>query len=171
VDVFKDLAAGDRQIEALARDYLTESGLKRFLESSFAGVPGGPVVPGQTWARESSLDLGAIGRYTSLDRYRYEGGANGLDRISATSFVRYFPPKPDRRDGLPFVIKKGDLKTIKSGGDIWFDRALGRIVESNLETTSEGSLEIDIGGMTTNVGLRQVQRTTVKTTERNPLEK
>src|SRR5262249_2338428 len=108
LDAIKHLTGGNPQLAALTQHCFTESAVKLLIEMGFAGLPRGPVIHGESWTRQSSLDLGAIGGYTFLDRYRYEGVENGLDRIAVTSLVKYALPRADQKAGMPFVITKGD---------------------------------------------------------------
>ena len=56
-------------------------------------------------------------------------------------------------------------------GTFYFNRAKGRFDKSEMKMKLDGSLDIEIGGMTTTVALTQDQTATVKTSDTNPLEK
>jgi hypothetical protein len=52
-----------------------------------------------------------------------------------------------------------------------FDRDKGRVEKSNFKLDLSGELNIEIGGQTTKVELKQTQETSVETMDNNPLAK
>jgi RNA polymerase sigma factor (sigma-70 family) len=125
-------------------------------------LPGRVVRKGETWSAVERQDRGDLGECLRSSNFTYEGPAGGLDRIRVTSTLR-FTPSRDRQSGRSFRRVKTDLKSRDSQGIFLFDRFRGRIAEATLDTTIEGTLEVEMEGMNTTVGLVQTERITVKT--------
>jgi hypothetical protein len=81
----------------------------------------------------------------------------------------YTAPKSDAAGGLPFQIKKGELKADKVTGTVTYDAKAGRIADSTMQMDLGGNLTIDIAGMETNVTLTQKQTSSVKTMDTDPV--
>jgi len=62
------------------------------------------------------------------------------------------------------------MKCTEGTGILLFDRAKGRSTRLDMNLKLEGSLSVEIGGQETLVGIVQTQKTTVKTTDTNPLK-
>lgn len=150
---------------------LSDEALKQMADPAFAFVPGQPVTMGESWTKTSRLNMGPIGTFQSTYLYTYEGKvACYLERIYFKTDLRYSLPTVPA-GGLPFTIKKADLKRNEGTGAILFDNCRGRLVSSEMQMTLDGTLTIDIGGTETEVVLVKTQKTTVKIRETNPLEK
>jgi hypothetical protein len=85
--------------------------------------------------------------------------------------MTYKAPDEKAAAGLPFVIKSGTLNADKAEGTVEVDPKEGRIKSSTMDLKLSGKLNIDIGGMVTEVNLEQTQTSTLKTYDTNPLEK
>jgi hypothetical protein len=141
--------------------------------NSFNAVPGRRVEKGESWSRVSRMDLGSLGRSVGVYVYAYAGKDGKFDKFEVQSAdVKYEPPAPGAADPkAPFTLKKSDFQTKKAGGTILFDTIRGRVERSEFRMDLEGTLSIEIGGQTTEVGLSQTQNTTIRTTDTNPGKK
>jgi hypothetical protein len=174
-DFIKKLGAANPQMEGLLKQILSEEALKEMADPTFAAIPTKEIAVGDKWERQSKFDMGPIGRYDNKYKYTYEGKDktnNKLDRIKIDMEIQYAMPDPNApTGGLPFRIKKADLKAKKADGFILFDNDKGRVENSEQNLDLSGKLDIEIGGQTTTVDLSQTQKMTVKTTDTNPIKK
>jgi hypothetical protein len=171
----KKLSAANPQMEPLLNQILSDKALKEMADPTFAAIPNKDSKKGDSWSKDSKLDMGPIGTYDNNYKYTDQGPDDKdkkLDKIKVETTLKYTPPA-DSGPGnpLPFKIKSADLKSSNAGGTIWFDTDKGRIDHSETSLTLKGTLEIEIGGQTTKVELDQNQTTKVTTTDKNPLEK
>ncbi len=172
-DFVKKLAQANPQMEALLKQILNEDALKEMADPTFAAVPPGPTKVDGSWDKPSKLDMGPIGKYENNYKYTYKGKDKTnpkLDTIKVETTLKYTPPGDSPTGGgLPFKIKGANLASKNAGGTILFDNDKGRVESSDMNVDLEGSLSIEIGGNTTEVKLTQSQKTTVKTTDTNPI--
>jgi hypothetical protein len=165
------LVKANQQMEPLLKQILSDKALKQMAEPTFSAIQQGkPVKKGDTWKRTSTLDMGPIGKYETTFTYKYEGKEKDLDKISVETTLTYTTPA-EGAGGLPFKIKSADLKSKDGKGIVLFDNTKGRLASSEMELKLEGKLSIDIGGMTTEVELKQTQKTNVKTMDESPVKK
>jgi hypothetical protein len=168
------LVKANPQMKALLETILSESALKEMAEPTFAVVPpDGDVVKAKTWDRKTSLDMGPIGTYHNTYKYTYEGPegkSSTLYKIKVDTTLKYDAPKEgtDSR-GLPFKIKSADLTSKNATGTILFSKDSGRVDKSSMKLELNGTLQIEIGGQTTKVELKQVQTSEVVTSDVNPM--
>jgi hypothetical protein len=171
----KKLAAANPQMEPLLNQILSEKALKEMADPTFASIPNKEVKKGDTWSKDSKLDMGPIGTYDNTYKYTSQGADDKdkkLEKIKVETTLKYTPPTDSGASNpLPFKIKSADLKSSNAGGSIWFDTDKGRIDHSETNLTLKGELQIEIGGQTTKVELNQEQTTKVTTSDKNPLEK
>lgn len=166
------LIATNQQMKPLLEQILSDESLKQMADPTFAILPGTEKKKGDTWEYKTKLNLGPIGSYDTTYKYKYEGPEKELEKIGIQAELKYQPPSQDAgQGGLPFRIKEAKLESKNATGTAFFDPKKGWIDNSEMNLTLEGSLDIEIGGMTSKVDLKQTQRTTVKTTEKNPVEK
>jgi hypothetical protein len=170
------LIGANPQMEKLLKQILTDDALKEMAEPTFAAVPAMAVTKGKSWDRSAKIEMGPLGRYDNNYKYTYEGtGQDKLDTIKIDVTTKYVPP-PDTamnvgEGTLPFKIKKGDLKSSSSSGTVKFDNAKGRVESTDTTLEIKGDLDIEISGQVTKVELTQKQTTSVKTLDKNPVEK
>jgi hypothetical protein len=167
------LVAANKQMKPLLDKILSEEALKEMAEPTFAVVTDGTVEKGKTWKRETKLDMGPIGSYKNEYTYKYEGtdDKTKLDKIDVDTKLTYTPPeKTDGIGGLPFKIKSADLTSKNAKGTIYFNRDKGRVDKTDMSLELDGKLQIEIGGQPTEVKLNQTQKTTVDTSDTNPVE-
>jgi hypothetical protein len=160
-------------MEPLLKKILSEEALKQMADPTFGLLPPKAVAKGETWNRESKLSLGPIGGYKSNLKYTYEGPDDknkDLAKIKIETTLTYEPPT-DAGDGLPFKIKDAKLTSKNAKGDVLFDVKKGRLEKSNQSLELEGELNIEIGGMTTKVELKQKQDTTITTSDQPQVKK
>jgi hypothetical protein len=170
------LTKANAQMEPLLKEILSDEALKQMADPTFGALPGKDVklAKGATWDRDSELNMGPIGKYKTKYTYTFEGKKDDKDklyRIKVVTKLTYSPPDPKAQPQLPFKILKADLKTKKASGTILFDPVKGRVASSDQVLELDGSLDIEIGGMTTKVELNQTQTTTVETSDKNPIKK
>jgi hypothetical protein len=169
------LIQANQQMKPLLETILSDKALKEMAEPTFAAMPGKPVAEGDSWTRETTLDMGPIGTYKNVYKYTYRGKdeKTKLDKIEVETTLTYVAPKEQASGvgGLPFKIKDANLKSGESKGMIYFDEAKGRVDHSDLSLDLKGELQIEIGGQTTKVDLEQKQKTTVTASDTDPLQK
>ena len=170
------LVTANQAMKPLLEQILSKKALQDMAEPTFAAIPGKEVAKGDKWKRETTLDMGPIGKYDNTYEYTYEGKDKDgkLDRISVVSSLKYKEPGEipgGAGQGLPFKIKKADLKSSNAKGVILFDPEKGQVVKSDMELDLTGSLTIEIGGQSTDVALSQKQTSAVTTTSENPIPK
>jgi hypothetical protein len=167
------LVTANKQMQPLLEKILSDDALKEMAEPTFAVVTNDAVEKGgKPWSKETTLDMGPIGKYVNKYTYTYEGQDDKkLDKISVKTQLTYTPPdKTEGVGGLPFRIKTADLKSKNASGTIYFDRDKGRVIKTEMSLELGGKLEIEIGGQGTTVELTQTQKTDVSTSVTNPVE-
>ncbi len=169
-EFLEKLVAANQQMKPLLESILSDDALKQMADPSFAVLPPGPVAKGDKWEYKTLLKLGPIGNYDTTYSYVYEGKEKDLDKIAVTAVMKYSPPDQSAPAGLPFKIKSAKLESKSATGVVLFDAAAGRVDSSELNLKLEGTLDIEIGGQTTTVELKQDQKTKVKTTAEMPAE-
>jgi hypothetical protein len=167
----KKLINANPQMDALLKQILSEEALKEMADPAFAAVPNKPVKKGESWAKNSKLNMGPIGSYDTEYKYTYEGKDGKLDKIKVETNLKYIPPSAQAAGVLPFQIVAADIKSKNSSGTILFNSEAGRLESTDMNLQLEGKLTIAIGGSNTEVDLQQTQKTTVKTTTDNPIKK
>jgi len=171
-DFLKKLTGANAQMEALLKQILSEEALKEMADPTFAAIPNKEVKKDEKWDKTSKLDMGPIGKYENTYHYTFDGlDKDKKAKIKVETELKYTAPTDNTSAsaGLPFKIKSADLKSTDAGGTILFDPEKGRIEESELKVKLTGKLSIEIGGQATAVDLDQTQKTTVKTSDTNPI--
>jgi hypothetical protein len=168
-EFIKKLVSANQQMEPLLKQILSEEALKEMADPAFAAVPAKPVKKGESWTKESKLNMGPIGSYDMKYTYTYEGKDGKLDKIKTSTDMKYIPPTAAAAGVLPFQIESADLKSKEASGTVLFNSELGRVESNEMNVKLDGKLTIAIGGMKTDVDLSQTQKTTVKTSSENPI--
>jgi hypothetical protein len=168
-EFLKKLVQANPQMKSLLDAILSENALKEMAEPTFAAIPQKEVAVGDSWTRDSTLDMGPIGKYENHYKYTYEGKDGKLDKIKVETTLKYKEPAEAAggTSGLPFKIKSAELKSSNASGTILFDPEKGRIESSDMRVTLDGKLSIDIGGQVTDVTLNQTQTSKVETSDKN----
>jgi len=167
-DFLKKLSNANPQMGPLLNQILSEKALTEMATPTFSALPNKEVDAkgdSKTWKRTSVLDMGPIGKYENSYTYTYEGKDDKkLDKIKVETKLVYKEPADTGGSGaLPFKIKKAELTSKPSTGNILFNPELGRIEKTSMKLELEGKMDIEIGGQTTTVSLQQTQDTTVET--------
>ncbi|HWG47554.1 MAG TPA: DUF6263 family protein [Gemmataceae bacterium] len=173
-EFLKKLVTANKQMQPLLEKILSDDALRQMAEPTFAVISNDAVEKGKTWKKESKLDMGPIGTYKNEYTYTYEGPdtATKFEKIKVDTKLTYSPPeKADGVGGLPFKIKSADLASKNATGNIWFNKDKGRVEKTEMSLDLEGKLKIEIGGQPTDVELKQNQKTSVTTSDTNPVEK
>ena len=169
-DFLRKLTGANTAMDALLKKVLNEDALKQMADPTFGMVPNKEVTKGETWKKESKLQLGPIGGYNNTYNYTYDGkdakDAN-VAMVKVETKLNY--ETPTEAEGLPFRIKSANLASKNAGGTIRFDVAKGKLINSEMKLQLEGTLDIEIGGTTTKVELKQDSTTTVTGSDANPL--
>jgi len=168
------LGTANQAMKPLLEAILSEDALRQMAEPTFAALPQKEVAKDETWKYNAELKLGPIGSYKTDYEYKYLGKdekEKELDKIGVTVTLTYTKPAGDQAAGLPFKIKDADLKGEKATGTVFYDSKAGRVSSSSLDLTLNGTLDIEIGGMTTKVTLNQTQKTTSKMSAEDPTKK
>ena len=170
-EFLKNLIKTNQTMEQLLKQILSDDALKQMADPAFAVVPDKPKKKGENWEKQSKLNMGPIGTYDTTYKYTLEGldeKNKDLVKIKVETTLRYSPPAAGTTSQLPFKIISADLKSKDATGTILFDTAKGRVASSEMGLKLEGKLNIDISGMTSDVELKQDQKTTVKTSDEKP---
>lgn len=166
------VAKASPQLRPLLEQILTEDALKEMAEPVFAYLPNRAVKKGAKWSEERSLSMGAVGAFTTLSQYTYEGPAlkgARLEKIAVRTKLTYRPPAPAGPGGaLPFTIKRADWTTAEGAGMIYFSPARGRTERSEMTARMKGRLTIEVAGTETDVDLDQFQATTTTVSDEAP---
>ena len=113
--------------------------------------------------------MGPIGKYESTNKFTYEGPDAKLQKIKVETTLTYQPPGQSTSASLPFKIKSADLKSKSATGTVYFDNEKHRFDHSESNLKLDGTLKVNIGGMDSDVKLTQEQKTTVATSDKNPV--
>ncbi len=170
-EFLRKLTTANQQMESLLKSILTEEALRQMADPTFGVTPPGPKAKGETWEKESSLNLGPIGSYKCKYTYKLEGVDKDLAKIGVETALTYQPPPADSGVQLPFRIKEANLKSKNGKGEITFDIKKGRLNTSQQKIELDGKLTIEIAGMTTDVTLTQTQETTITTSDTPQVKK
>jgi len=169
----KKLTDANPQMKPLLEKILSEKALTEMAEPTFAALPGVEKKVGDTWTKQTSLDMGPIGKYENNYTYKFEGPDEKdkkLLKIKVENKLSYKPGEPGM-GGLPFKITTANLNASEAAGTIIYDTEKGRIKSSNMTLKLAGDLSIDISGQNTKVNLEQTQTTTIETSDDNPVKK
>jgi hypothetical protein len=160
------------QMKPILNQILDDEALARMCDLTFGAVPTKAVKKGEAWGPEVRiLSMVSIGSYKTASLYTFEGLEGKLYKIKLRFSLNYTPPGANAAGNLPFkIIAEGTKLTSKDAtGIILFDNEKHRLDSSTLKLELEGMLQLDIGGMTSHVELRQVQTTATKISDTNPL--
>jgi len=165
------LSKANPQLKPLLDAILSKEALEQMADPVFAAIPpGGEIPKGNKWEKKSVLEMGPIGKYTTLYKFDYKDSKGGIAEIGVKTDLKYDPPTgKDSKEGLPFRIVDATLKSKEgAGGAIKFSVEKGRIASSDMEMTLEGDLSIEIAGQTTKVNLLQKQKSSLVTKDEPP---
>jgi hypothetical protein len=173
-EFLKKLVQSSPQMQPLLNQILSDEALKQMADPAFAVIPNKPVKKGDTWERQTTLSMGPVGSYVSTHKYTFVGmdeKDKNLAKIKVDTSLKYTPPTAGATAGLPFQIASANLESKEATGTVLFDIARGRVSSSIMNLKLDGTIDINIGGMTSQVKLEQTQSTTMKTSDENPVKK
>ncbi len=169
-DFINNLSKANPQLKTLLETILSKDALKQMADPIFAVVPDNGTVPGdKTWKRETKLAMGPIGTYDTTYTYKLAGIKDKTATIDVTTALTYKAPTGKDDKGLPFKIVNANLKSDKGSGKVLFNVEKGRVESSEMDLDLNGTLTIDIAGMSTEVELKQTQKSTLKTSDTDPI--
>jgi hypothetical protein len=168
----KKLIKKNEGMEPFLKAILSDEALKQMSDPAFAAIPNKAVKKGDTWEKNTTLDMGPIGNFNTSYKFTYVGSRDkNHQKIKVDLTLKYTAPGDNAGGVLPFKILKADLSSKDSKGDVLFDSDKGRVESSTMTIRVIGTMSIEIGGMPSEIALDQIQTTTVKTTDTNPIRK
>jgi RNA polymerase sigma factor (sigma-70 family) len=166
-ELHKKMLAAHPSMGTLLGQVLGEEALRYVAETSFAGLPRGPVRIGDSWIARRKLDVSRAGAFEVTYRYTYTGTQDRLDRIKIqVEDVR--SSRPAAEGAGPVKIANLTVKSSESSGTLLFDREKGRAVSLELSLKMEAKLFP--GDQHSEMDLIQTTKTTVKTLDVNPIK-
>ncbi len=165
-----DLGGNNAQLDKLLKDILTEDALKQMCDPTFGLMPDAPKKPGETWKKDTTINLGPIGSYTVTYNFKYIGPEkDDKDKIEVDTTLVYNAPKT-APEGLLFRIKEGKLTSeAPNKGTIFYNTKTQRIESADITIKLKGELTVMIGMTETKVELTQTQTTSMKTSNESLL--
>jgi Family of unknown function (DUF6263) len=171
-EFLKKLLKENSSTERLLKTILSDDALKQMSDTTFALIPNKAVRIGDSWEWKTTVEMGSIGSFRTTYKCTYEGPEeNNLEMIKVDPSLEYILSKLTNEGELPFKILKADLASKNSTGVIRFDSRKGQIVESRMTMTLGGTMNLETGGMPSEVTIVQTQTTTAKTSDENPISK
>jgi hypothetical protein len=171
-DFIKELAGGNDMAAQFLKMMITEETLKKSAEEAFGFLPEKAISKGDSWKRETTIPLGPLGSFKSVNDYTLEGKESDGEKIGLKANLTYTAPKGDG-GGLAglFKITKGNLKAENARGTLIFDADKGRLVRYNMTMNFRGSLTLEVGGNQIEMDVATEQTTNSRVLNRNPLDK
>jgi hypothetical protein len=163
-DQFANKLAGiDPKLKSLVEPCFSDALHRQLTEAPFHRTAPKAVRRGDSWARDSTIDLGQLGWLQVRHRCTFDGKQGQLGRITEELTLTNRPPTVRTAEPLPFRIKSTELKSSSEASAILlFDPERGRLVSSDTYLDLKGKLVIEIGGMATEVELNQTHKTVVR---------
>jgi hypothetical protein len=162
-EFIEKLATANEQLKPLLNSILSKEAMIQMSEPTFAAWPKDGKMDPKGWSYGAVLNMGPIGSYDT--KYTYT--PDGAEKIKVGATMTYKAPDEKSASGLPFTIKGGSLNADKAEGWVEIDAKGGRIKKSEMKLDLSGKLQIDIGGMVTEVAITQNQTSTMETLDAN----
>ncbi len=141
----------DKASEGLSDDLkgeLDPERAKKAAQQELKRLPTDPVKPGDTWSRNSDLDLGSGQVMSFTTEYKYVGEVTEVgkkfDKIESKTTAVSFTI--DQNSKLPLRVAKSDLKPTESMETMLFDRAAGEWQHVKGKVRIQGDIEFTING-------------------------
>jgi hypothetical protein len=167
-DKFLDaLTDGDEDQKKLMKAMMPESAVRQMPAQMFAVGPGKPVAVGDTWKRDEKLALGAIGNIETKQDFKLTEVKDDVATITEKADLTFKAGDGDA--GLPFQIKKADLKVDKYTGTHKFDIKAGRAAESKVDMNMGGTMTIAAAGQEIDAKLAIKMTTVSVISDKNPI--
>src|SRR5258708_6404789 len=135
-------------------------------EPTWGAIPTKAVKKGDSWPKDLTLNLGGIGIYKTKYTYTLESDSDKEAKIGIKADLTY--EAPSDKKSLPFKINNAKLSSTEGKGEAVFNKDKGRIESCKMEMKLDGTLNIEISGMTADVTLNQSQVSTVKSSDTDP---
>jgi hypothetical protein len=157
--------ASNPETAEMVKERFQPESMKKALGDEMNILPDTLVRPGDSWTRSQTQQMGMGQSLTFETKYTYEGtvekDGKTLDKITVKSTgVKY---AQDPSAGGPARVVGSDLKVESSDGQILFDRAAGREVESRQSTRMVGPLTLEVMGQQIDVDLDLTVESSSKT--------
>jgi hypothetical protein len=174
VEGYQELLDKFGKVNARVKDLigaiLTEDSIKYISDQCFAFTPPREVKKGDTWTADIKLPLGSLGSWSGQYRNTYEGKADNLDKIKVeVASLNYEPPVAKGATGVPFKVKKVELKSSSGTGTLLFDTDKGRVANATYLAVIQSKVLSEADGREMEVAMKQDQKVTIKTSDKNPL--
>lgn len=128
------------------------------LQDMFLVCPEQPVQPGDAWESTFEFPLPKLGTIKGKRVYTYEGpdkvGDTPTARIAVTTQFSF-----DLKIEAEGSKISGTIATTASEGTAQFDAVNGRLLALRTKVDFSGEMQVEAGGQTLNIGLKQTQET------------
>jgi hypothetical protein len=173
VDKLIDKIAGGEAIPPAMRKFAESSieGLLRYLVAeAIVALPAKPAQKGDRWEHKAELNIGPLGTIAIRKALVYDGKATldgkSLDKIAMTGKMTYTIPK--EAGGLPFQVKKADIKKEDYKGTLWFDPAVGRVVRTEIHVKTDMTMSMTANGQDIEADSQRDQTITLRILDKKP---
>lgn len=133
--------------EELRGDFNAEKAMKA-ANQELESLSSNPVKIGDTWSKNSDLQLGSGQVMAMTTEYKYLGevkeGGKSFDKIESKTTAVSFSIADDSR--LPLRVTKSDLKPTESAETTLFDRSAGQVQSTKGKLRIQGALDFTING-------------------------
>jgi len=165
------LGKNDPKVKQMVSGMFTEDTLKEMGDALFGMLPNKSVARGDSWSQEQKVAMPSLGTLTTKRTFTYVGKKGELDEIKMDAkLVKHEPPAGAVGGALPFSLKKLDLKKFEAKATLLFDSEKGRLASGETTIEMEGKMKIEVQKMEAEVDLKQSQKITVKTLDKNPIK-
>lgn len=148
VTAVEGLDKAAEKVSEEARGDLDPEIAKKNANQEIDRLPADPVKVGDTWTRNSDLNLGSGQIMSMTTEYKYVGevkeGDKTYDKIEAKTTSTTFSITEGSK--LPLKVTKSDLKPTESSSTLLFDRAVGQFQSNKGKLRIQGNLEFSING-------------------------
>jgi hypothetical protein len=134
--IAQQFAAGANSDEAVAMG----------MRDQFIEFPKKALSPGDEWEVPYDMDLAKLGKATGTTKYKYEGLEDSTRGKSIHKFT--FTASMDFDVDLKTDAVTGKMKISSSNGTALFNAETGQLISKKSETSIDGDLTVEAGGMT-----------------------
>jgi len=161
---FKDADEFQKQ---LAMGLFGEAPVREMVAMPFSLLPEKPVKVGDTWTRDEKMELQGLD-VKGKDTFKLDSAAGGTAKVSMKSDLS-IKAGAAGASGLPFKVKKLDMKAEKATGGYTFDMTAGRLKDSTQDVVINGSMTVDAGGQALTITMKIKMKQTVAISDKNPV--
>jgi hypothetical protein len=173
-ELIKKLRDHDTQTSELLKLFLDDDTLREWADPGHATLPNRPVRKGDSWDRNINTMISSVGGWQGASKYTFEDAQeknNDLVRISVKTSMKYMPPPKKLAGTQPFKTVDAQIQAKDANGSLLFDIRKGRVASSRATLKLEGTFKIEIDGMVSEVKFSEMQTTTTRTSDENPIAK